>query len=117
VLKLVFPETTVYAKLRPPWQASRKESRVDGDLAPSVPSGNAAALVTFLDRALADPELLAEFKARPLRTLHAAQVRLSIADFKPLFHLQQATDTEMLEVLLANLLPALTSDSEAVADS
>ena len=60
-------------------------------------------LMSLLDRATADPCLLAELAADPLEVARRFGIRVTAADLKNLLGLNGATDAELVEVLRARL--------------
>src|SRR3954454_2551882 len=61
------------------------------------------AIVALLDRAIAEPPLLARIAADPFGSLAAAGVRVTGTDLKTILGLPEATDQELVEVLRTRL--------------
>jgi len=73
-----------------------------------APLAGPASLVELLERAAADPTLLAALSARPLETALAVGVHLTFEDLKQQLGIPILTDAELVELLRARLTPEPT---------
>jgi hypothetical protein len=67
-------------------------------------SGFGRGVITLIERACVEPELLRQLKADPVGTAYAAGLRPTAADLKRLLGIVGATDDELLQVLIARVL-------------
>ncbi len=66
-------------------------------------SAESLSLISVLDRAVQEPDLLAELAADPLDTVRRLGIRLTGDDLKVMLGVAGASDAELLEVLRRRL--------------